>query len=120
MQGIIITDDRDTIDYLDIKVDLGDFNNLISGTYTIKYIVRDRDRNVTTFTRNILVIEEMIVIPPENNDSPTDEIKSENGFLMIFTGLIKSPFSWLFLLLLLILIFKRKKEEKVDVEEIDI
>lgn len=78
MQGITITDDRDTLDQLDIEIDSGDFNNLVPGTYTIKYTVTDRDGNVVTFTRNIKVLEKNVVITPEE-DNVIDNEQSNNN-----------------------------------------
>ena len=68
MQGIYIIDNKDTKEQLDIKIDLGDFNNLNPGTYTIKYTVTDSDGNVITFTRSIEVLGEDEVIPPEEDE----------------------------------------------------
>ncbi|WP_294188304.1 immunoglobulin-like domain-containing protein [uncultured Clostridium sp.] len=68
MQGIYIIDNKDTKEQLDIKIDLGDFNNLNPGTYTIKYTVTDSDGNVITFTRSIEVLREDEVIPPEEEE----------------------------------------------------
>ena len=78
MQGIYIIDNKDTKEQLDIKIDLGDFNNLNPGTYTIKYTVTDSDGNVITFTRSIEVLGEDEVIPPEEDEVIPPE---ENGVI---------------------------------------
>ncbi|MDV4150752.1 DUF5011 domain-containing protein [Clostridium sp. AL.422] len=82
MQGITITDDRDTMEQLDIKIDLGDFNNLVPGTYTIEYTVTDRDGNVITFTRDIKVLKHLeSVIPGPDDDSSGDNDSDEDNNL---------------------------------------
>lgn len=81
MQGITITDDRDTMEQLDIKIDLGDFNNFVSGIYTIKYTVTDRDGNVITFTRNVIVLEAVgpIISEPDIDIDKPNEDNNSNG-----------------------------------------
>ena len=78
MQEVYIIDNKDTIDKLDIKVDLGDFDNSTPGTYTINYTVTDSDGNVITFTRIIEVLGEEEVIPPEEDDSTNDNESSDD------------------------------------------
>ena len=56
MDGITIVDDRDTIDQMNIKIEQGNFDSHIPGQYTIKYIIQDRDGNVTEFEREVVVI----------------------------------------------------------------
>ena len=81
MQGITITDDRDTMEQLDIKIDSGDFNNFVPGTYVIKYTVTDRDGNVITFTRNVieLKVEGPIISEPDIDIDKPNEDNNSNG-----------------------------------------
>ena len=81
MQGITITDDRDTMEQLDIKIDSGDFNNFVPGTYVIKYTVTDRDGNVITFTRNVIVlkVEGPIISEPDIDIDKPNEDNNSNG-----------------------------------------
>lgn len=55
--NVTITDDRDTLDQLQLNVELGDFDNTIANTYTITYTVTDIDGNVTIAQRVITVVE---------------------------------------------------------------
>lgn len=72
MDGIVITDDRDTIDDLKVNVDLGNFDNNTPGKYIIKYTVEDRDGNITVVEREVTVIDEDEANKDESNK---DEIK---------------------------------------------
>ena len=69
MDGITIVDDRDTIDQMNIKIEQGNFDSHIPGQYTIKYIIQDRDGNVTEFEREVVVRP----IKVEINNAPTIE-----------------------------------------------
>lgn len=77
MDGIVITDDRDTIDDLKVNVDLGNFDNNTPGKYIIKYTVEDRDGNITVVEREVTVIGEDEANKDESNkdESNKDEIK---------------------------------------------
>lgn len=77
MDGIVITDDRDTIDDLKVNVDLGNFDNNTPGKYIIKYTVEDRDGNITVVEREVTVIDEDEANKDESNkdESNKDEIK---------------------------------------------
>ena len=55
MKDVTITDDRDTIDQLKVTVDKGNFDNTKPGTYIIKYVVEDSDKNVTVVERTVIV-----------------------------------------------------------------
>jgi len=76
MDGIVITDDRDTIDDLKVNVDLGNFDNNTPGKYIIKYTVEDRDGNITVVEREVTVIGEDEANKDESNkdESNKDEI----------------------------------------------
>ena len=56
MDGVVITDNKDTIDQMKVNVELGNFDNNVPGNYTIKYIIEDSDGNKTIATREITVI----------------------------------------------------------------
>ena len=77
MDGIVITDDRDTIDDLKVNVDLGNFDNNTPGKYIIKYTVEDRDGNITVVEREVTVIGEDEANKDESNKDEynKDEIK---------------------------------------------
>lgn len=77
MDGIVITDDHDTIDDLKVNVDLGNFDNNTPGKYIIKYTVEDRDGNITVVEREVTVIDEDEANKDESNkdESNKDEIK---------------------------------------------
>ena len=71
MKDLIITDDRDTIDQLKVTVDKGDFDNTKAGTYIIKYVVEDSDKNVTVVERTVIVEEKRVdVIEDTTNNKP--------------------------------------------------
>lgn len=76
MDGIVITDDLDTIDDLKVNVDLGNFDNNTPGKYIIKYTVEDRDGNITVVEREVTVIGEDEANKDESNkdESNKDEI----------------------------------------------
>ena len=77
MDGIVITDDRDTIDDLKVNVDLWNFDNNTPCKYIIKYTVEDRDGNITVVEREVTVIDEDEANKDESNkdESNKDEIK---------------------------------------------
>ena len=64
MKDVTITDDNDTIDELKVNVDLGNFDNTVVGTYTIKYTIEDSDGNIT--------VAERIIIVEENENNSTN------------------------------------------------
>lgn len=64
MKDVTITDDNDTIDELKVNVDLGNFDNTVAGTYTIRYTIEDRDGNIT--------VAERIIIVEENENNSTN------------------------------------------------
>ena len=71
MKDLIITDDRDTIDQLKVTVDKGNFDNTKVGTYIIKYVVEDSDKNVTVVERTVIVEEKRVdVIEDTTNNKP--------------------------------------------------
>ncbi len=71
MAGVTITDDFDTIDQLKVTVDKGDFDNTKAGTYIIKYVVEDSDKNVTVVERTVIVEEKRVdVIEDTTNNKP--------------------------------------------------
>lgn len=71
MVGVTITDDFDTIDQLKVTVDKGDFDNTKAGTYIIKYVVEDSDKNVTVVERTVIVEEKRVdVIEDTTNNKP--------------------------------------------------
>lgn len=71
MKDLIITDDRDTIDQLKVTVDKGNFDNTKAGTYIIKYVVEDSDKNVTVVERTVIVEEKRVdVIEDTTNNKP--------------------------------------------------
>lgn len=71
MAGVTITDDFDTIDQLKVTVDKGDFDSTKAGTYIIKYVVEDSDKNVTVVERTVIVEEKRVdVIEDTTNNKP--------------------------------------------------
>ena len=55
LNGVTFTDDRDPIEHLKVTIDTGNFNNMVPGTYKIRYTVVDRDGNITELIRTVVV-----------------------------------------------------------------
>ena len=56
---------------LKVTVDKGNFDNTKAGTYIIKYVVEDSDKNVTVVERTVIVEEKRVdVIEDTTNNKP--------------------------------------------------
>lgn len=100
MDGVVITDDRDTIDQMIISVDLGNFDNNTEGEYIISYRIKDRDGNETIVERKVLVVEDNKL-----NESENPKTGDQNNILIwLLTGIIS----------IMAIIFITKNKKKVN------
>ncbi len=67
-EGVTILDDRDSFEQIEKNVEIGDFNNQVAGSYTITYTAKDRDGNVTSANR-------VVIVESVESVSDTEEVK---------------------------------------------